>query len=341
MRILVDGWVNSPHSYAIVNEAQVAAMRQHGKMEPVAFHPGAACDGNETESAVYRIKLPFDFQKVAHLPTFVFATCETQFLKDHIVGAPTEDARRGVVTIITPSEFSRRGLIASGAEPERVVVVPHGVDKSVFHPGDCAGPKVNFTFINVSSQQYRKGSDILLRAFAKVAASINSVRLVLKGCDQLMPSRRLLQQWIHALTLAERRAIAGKITYIGDTLTQWQLAELYRSADCYVTPYRAEAFNLPALEALACGLPIICTAGGPTDSFIEGQAAFRIEAKSIPFGPDGQQMVLEPDVAHLASLMVDMLKHPERRQQQAECSLRCLGWDDVAVKLYDLFRQHV
>ena len=46
-----------------------------------------------------------------------------------------------------------------------------------------------------------------------------------------------------------------------------QLRTLCDVADAYVTPYRAEGFNLPALEAIACGTPLIVTCGGATGNF--------------------------------------------------------------------------
>ena len=46
------------------------------------------------------------------------------------------------------------------------------------------------------------------------------------------------------------------------------MAALYNLADAYVTPYHAEAFNMPALEAAACGVPLIVPRGGPTDDFV-------------------------------------------------------------------------
>lgn len=335
MRVFIDGWTGAPRSYAIVNDAQIAAMREHGGFEIV---------GDECEAEIaYRIRMPIDLRQAGKIPTFVFATCEAGFLPQDRLAAGQKLGQLDV-RIVTPSDFSRRGLVRSGIDPDRIAVIPHGVDAGVFHPveknGNLGVPAKDFTYLNVSTYDARKGTDILLRAFARVASG-HDVRLVLKGCDEICPSRRMVQHYIAQMRADERRAIAGKVRYIGDTIDQWQMAALYRSADCYVTPYRAEAFNLPPLEALACGVPVICTAGGPTDSFIEGQIALRIEAKAIPFGADGQQMIFEPDEAHLASLMVDMLQHPERREEQAKSAVRCLGWDAVAIQLHQLFSGHI
>ncbi|MDC1069072.1 glycosyltransferase, partial [Candidatus Kapabacteria bacterium] len=59
------------------------------------------------------------------------------------------------------------------------------------------------------------------------------------------------------------------IEYITENLSDEDLAALYRTCDVFVSPYRGEGFCLPALEAMACGLPVIVTEGGATDDFVD------------------------------------------------------------------------
>ena len=338
IKVVIDGVSGTPLSYAIVNDAQMAAMRKHGGFE-IRTAADYAVDKSFDPHVAYRIKLPLRFDQIAHLPTFVFVTCEAGFGPEAAT-ALKKGCRNKAVEIIVPSTFARDILLRFGAEPEKVFIVPHGVDTAVFRPSPVAVRENCFTYLHVSTLEHRKGTDILLRAFAHVAER-RDVRLILKGVDQLYPSRRLAAHWITTLNQAERRAVEGKIRYIGETLTSHQMADLYRSADCLVQPYRAESFCLPALEGLACGLPVLCTGGGPTDGFIEGQIAHKIEARLVPFGADGQQMIFEPDPANLAALMIDEYEMAPRRKHQVEGAVRCLGWDDVAVQLYDLFARHV
>ncbi|MEG4807439.1 glycosyltransferase family 4 protein [Microcoleus sp. F8-D3] len=68
-----------------------------------------------------------------------------------------------------------------------------------------------------------------------------------------------------------------------------QIAELYQAADVYVSPYLTEGFNLQVLEAVACGLPIICTAGGPADDFTSN-FALQIESKFTAVASDGETL---------------------------------------------------
>src|SRR6202035_957998 len=98
------------------------------------------------------------------------------------------------------------------------------------------------------------------------------------------------------------------------------MAEMYQLADAYVSPYRAEGFNMPVLEAAACGLPVICTAGGSTDDFVTDGFAGRIESKKMSVGIKGglEAMRLEPNVDHLIALMISAIEDHSWRGQAAE-----------------------
>ena len=73
-----------------------------------------------------------------------------------------------------------------------------------------------------------------------------------------------------------------RIVLIDEDLSTDELAALYRACDVLVHPYRGEGFAMPVLEAMACGLPAIVTAGGPTDEFLPADAGWRIDARPVP-----------------------------------------------------------
>jgi glycosyltransferase involved in cell wall biosynthesis len=147
---------------------------------------------------------------------------------------------------------------------------------------------------------------VLLAAFARVLENNAQARLLLKGTDALYPSREMVSEVLNDLPAGARAAVSARLIYEGRTFSAKVMAELFRAADCYVAPYRAEGFNLPVLEAMACGVPVLCTAGGPTDDFTEPSFAARIrsrlERKRVA-GGDGE--ALEPDLDHLVTLMRD------------------------------------
>ena len=53
-------------------------------------------------------------------------------------------------------------------------------------------------------------------------------------------------------------------------------------ADVYVSPYKAEGFNLPVLESMALGVPVIVTSGGPTDDFTNSKFAKYVDSERVP-----------------------------------------------------------
>ncbi|HXE54983.1 MAG TPA: glycosyltransferase [Tepidisphaeraceae bacterium] len=112
----------------------------------------------------------------------------------------------------------------------------------------------------------------------------------------------LLREAAKELTQRQIALVQPRITYIGGSLPIQHMAELFQLSDAYLTPYSAEAFNLPALEAVACGLPVICTAGGPTDEFVPNACALRVAAKLVQSLGDGGD-ALVPDAESLIARM--------------------------------------
>jgi hypothetical protein len=105
---------------------------------------------------------------------------------------------------------------------------------------------------------------------------------------------------------------------------------------------------MPVLEAMACGLPVIVTAGGPTDEFCPPGAGWRIratraqfgEARCGPFETAGRPWVLKPDEDHLVELLREAASSDEQRRRRgaaARAAAERLSWDAVA----DRYRQRI
>jgi glycosyltransferase involved in cell wall biosynthesis len=108
--------------------------------------------------------------------------------------------------------------------------------------------------------------------------------------------------------------LGPRVQYFGGQVTQPQMAEFYHAADAYVCPYRGEGFNLPALEAAACGLPIITTAGGPTDDFVTNEFALKVPATLVqsPTSVGGQEF--KPNLDALAAHLRRVIKDSKLRE---------------------------
>ena len=171
---------------------------------------------------------------------------------------------------------------AAGVEPERIRVVPLGIDPAVFTPEGpaCAlATERTFRFLFVGGVSLRKGTDLLLDAYRRAFSRQDDVCLVLKD-----HSGDLFYRENHA-----RERIAGmqndpgapEILHLDEFLPEAELAALYRSADLAVFPYRAEGFCLPILEAMACGTPSVVPDFGACLDFCTAGTSYLVKARRI------------------------------------------------------------
>ncbi len=163
-----------------------------------------------------------------------------------------------------------------------------------------------------------KGIDLLLKAAAQLTPRFPKLCVALKGSDALYNSRLGFDQTTAALSPAERTRLASRLWYAGEALTTQRIAQLMQAADAYISPYRAEGFNLPALEAIACGLPLICTRGGSTEDFLPPSGEdFVLRINSTERRNPNGFAELVPSPAHLAELMARVMADASFRARAA------------------------
>lgn len=289
-----------------------------------------------------------DFSAPSTGRRFAFATAEFRVLTAANVGSVRSAAEvPASVHVVTPSRWAAVAYERFGFPPERVHVVPHGVDPAVFRPRprsraamrDSMNVRDAFVYLSVGAMTWNKGLDVLLAAFARVAEAVPEARLVLKGADSLYRSRELVREVLGDLPARDRENVASRLIYEGRTLSAKVMAAFLRAADCYVSPYRAEGFNMPVLEAMACGVPVICTAGGPTDEFTDPALVDRIRSRlqTSLHATDGGD-ALEPDLDHLVELMLDAARNRDaasaRGALASEYAHQRFTWDAVTDILW-------
>lgn len=179
----------------------------------------------------------------------------------------------------TPSTWCRNVFINSGINPDKIQVIPNGIDPEIFTPYGKKLPlktKKKIKFLFVGGTIYRKGIDILLDAFVGIFTKHDDVCLVIKdmGGDSFYKGQTA-KEYINKLQLIDD---TPDIEYIDEMLDEKEVAALYRACDIFVSPYRGEGFSLPTLEAMACGLPVIVTKGGATDDFVDESVGWLINA---------------------------------------------------------------
>lgn len=244
-----------------------------------------------------------------------------------------------------PSPIVRAMYTRSGIAPEKVRVIPNGVDIRRFRPGITPfklATKKKFKFLFVGGTIYRKGPDVLLEAFSRAFTATDDVCLVIKdfGGSNIYQG----QTAETAIQALQQKTGAPEILYLKDEISSDQMPSLYAACDCLVLPYRGEGFGMPVLEAMACGLPVIVTDGGATDSFVTPDAGWKIPSSilglsdrvgDIPLVKPG--WMLQPSKPHLVEILKQAAGHPQECRRRGAngraIAERRFDWSDIAAEV--------
>jgi len=231
----------------------------------------------------------------------------------------------------TPSTFVRDLYVESGADPNRVHVIPNGVDTALFTPNMAPLPircRKSFRFLFVGGTIARKGIDILLQAYLQSFSAEDDVALVIKdmGAGSVYQGQGLGDR----IRQLQQNLNAPEVVYIDQDLSVRDIAGLYTACHCLVHPYRGEGFALPVLEAMSCALPVIVTAGGATDDFVDDSVGYRIPAQKKVFGNReisgmktvGDLWMLEPDSQELAAVLARVFRQRDEAHEKGRLGRR-------------------
>jgi glycosyltransferase involved in cell wall biosynthesis len=215
----------------------------------------------------------------------------------------------------TPTRWGKQLLVDNGFDASAVHVVPEGVDVNLFTPRRDGAIRP-FRFLNVGRCTVRKGVGDLVRAFCREFASDERVELVLHcgagTADWL--GRQLARDGIrkHAPILVS--APCGEAA----------LVDTYNRADALVLASKSEGWGLPAVEAMACGLPVIATSYSALAELVHDDVGYPIRVERMidvddprhfpPPGPYGQWA--QPDFDHLCALLRHVFEHPEEAREK-------------------------
>jgi glycosyltransferase involved in cell wall biosynthesis len=195
--------------------------------------------------------------------------CAESLRQEWELSLPEDDFERLVeetslpAHILCASSFTRSTLIEHGTSPDRIDVIPYGVDSERFHPAarptSPLGGKLKLLFVGRINQ--RKGVKYLLEALRL----LNTSQIELTICGRVVDSLDLF------------KAFAGQVE-IRPSVSDRELVAAYQSAELFVFPSVAEGFGQVLLESLACGLPILSTTHTAAPDLIEdGVQGFVVE----------------------------------------------------------------
>ena len=153
-----------------------------------------------------------------------------------------------------PSRWGRDVLIANGIDAGKIDVVPEGVDHNRFHPHGRVPKSRPFRFLMVGKYEIRKSYPEIFQAFAAEFGNNHAVELVMKS-DYFRDGDIKAQQMIADLKSHGFENWRLNWGYVDLDA----IADMYRTADVFLSAPRGEAWGLPIIEAAASGLPIIST----------------------------------------------------------------------------------
>jgi glycosyltransferase involved in cell wall biosynthesis len=224
-RILIEGWREINHSYALVNQYQLIWLSKltsqlyhhdvpyinkawskevnssgfNPKMNSIVANIPSYNGQPRPPDITYRIASPLKSCEFKSELKYVFGTSEYQNLEGTVSDEDIQIlAKSGNETIVTPSSWSAIGFSKAGISEERIKVIPHGIEPSVFYPEDNSlvnqcrknlGIGENdFVILSLGAMTKNKGIDTLLLAFAVLKEKYNHIRLILKDQSNLYGS---------------------------------------------------------------------------------------------------------------------------------------------------------
>ncbi len=209
-------------------------------------------------------------------------------------------------------------------DPARIEIIPPGVDTDRFRPsGQSAarkrlGMREEKTVLYVGRLERLKGVDILLEASAALSRTMG-IRLLIAGGYANSPELARLQ------SLASELGAASFTTFLG-SMSRDRLPDYYNAADVCVLPSYYESFGLAALEASACGTPVVASKVGGLPCVVkDGETGFLIPWRCPGPFVDSVEKLLTDDGLRGAMGMA------------ARAHAETLTWDATVDKLMDVF----
>jgi len=214
-------------------------------------------------------------------------------------------------------------LVDMGAHPDRVTVIPNGIDATVFRPNIAAGEAVRKhvgcgpgerLVVTVGRLEHVKGHDVMIEALAILARAVR-VRAVIIGEGR---DRDRLEDLAHERGIGDRVLFTGGIAH--DALSAW-----YSAADVFCLPSRSEGHPNALVEALACGTPAVSSAVGAAGEVLSPECGLLVQP--------------EDPGALATALAASLTRSWDRTRVRARVAGR--SWERVAASVRDVFEEAV
>jgi D-inositol-3-phosphate glycosyltransferase len=280
----------------------------------------------------HRLKHELDLPLVTTFHTLERVKAEVGMASDAALRPHVEAEVIRCADLVVASTAEERAQLVGlyGADPERVEVVAPGVDHRVFKPGDRGAARRALRLgdrplvLFVGRIQRLKGADLAVGALAELRDPRAQLVLVggPSGPDGHTELARLRRQ-VAELDLDRRvRFVAPQPHH--------QLVHWYRAADVCVVPSQAESFGLVALEAAACGTPVVASNVGGLRSLVQhGATGYLVDDRGASKFADAIDRVLGGDASSLRAAAIS--RAAQYRWNTAAARLR-RHYDDLTAR---------
>ena len=246
------------------------------------------------------------------------------------------DLMRSVARVVASTPRDREQMIDfCSASSKRIVIIPPGVDTNMFYPipnaraREWIGSYDDKTVLFVGRIDPVKGLDTWFRAMKLVVDDDPSLRKRMCVCliggdldDDLDPDSELAR----LQTLKAELGIGDIVTFLGGR-AQASLPFYYSAADAVVMPSRYESFGLAALEAMACGTPVVASdVGGLSYLVRDGETGFLV--------PEGDEKIFAEKISLL-------LHNTELRNAMGERGIQEAqeySWWNIGERMIELYQ---
>lgn len=227
-----------------------------------------------------------------------------------------------------------------GADPSKIEVIPCGVDLDLFYPRSQTEVKARIDVpdyhkmvLFVGRIEPLKGIDVLIKAMALVVEKRPELRddfcLCIVGGEPDADAEDMNREMARLQDMRAELGIADVVTFLGKR-EQPALPDYYSAAEVCVVPSHYESFGMVALEAMACGTPVIASrVGGLTFTVKDGHTGFLV--------PNDDPHAL---AEKLGLLLTDEKLKQEMGRRAAELS-KCYAWPLVAEQIVAAYRDLV
>ena len=334
---------------------------------------------NEKIDLIYSITYPYDLNIIIpNVPKVIFFTAEygeltpeyfnldTKILDDEKIIKWLE--KNTFLHFTSPSIWSKDSLKKYNRTNE---IISHGIDSDIFkfdrnnrkNIRKMYGIKNNETvFLNLGSMTGNKGIIELFISLTICVCRLNMkhIKLILKGMNDLYNSENFVisymkETFIQNILKKEEvdYMLENNVIFFNNTLTFKNLANIYNACDVYISPYKAEGFNLTVLESLACGMDIIVSDNGSTKFFVD-DIINNCETTGIHLLPTNLNINPTNNLKNLSYSINDLIKiihenyreeknKDEEEKKNVESRIKYIhnnySWENTADKLHQLFKK--